>query len=104
MGVELEYGLTADWSLGVEAPFIDLHEAGSSRSGARDLAVSAKYRFRRHDMSGAQASAAVAAEVIPDTGDDGVADGATDTVLGLTCGHEGRRWYRWAAVRYRRNG
>ncbi|NIR30867.1 MAG: transporter, partial [Gammaproteobacteria bacterium] len=104
LGLELKYGLTADWSVAVEAPFVDLREAGASRSGPGDLAVSTKYRFWRDDMPGAQESAAVAAELITDTGDDEVADGATDTVLGLTYGYEGRRWYRWAAVRYRRNG
>ena len=43
-----------------------------------------------------------------DTADDdttpALGTGTTDTVVGLTYGYEGRKWYRWASVRYRRNG
>ena len=46
--------------------------------------------------------------MVTDTADDSgtpsLNKGTTDTVLGLTYGYEGRKWYRWASARYRFNG
>lgn len=105
-GLALKYGITADWTVGIEAPFLDLTEPGASRSGRGDLALSTKYRFWRNDLPGAQEATAVSLGlVLGGSGDDEVDnDGSTDAILGLSYGYEGRKWYRWAAVRYRLNG
>lgn len=101
----LKYGLTGDWVIGVEAPFIDLNIPGSSVSGQGDIAVSTKYRFWRNDQPGVQESAAASLATVFDTADKtALGGGATDVIAGLTYGYEGRKWYRWAALRYRRNG
>ncbi len=101
----LSYGLTADWALGIEQHFAEESAPGEERTGRGDLALMSKYRFWRRDMPGAQHAAAVALRVIfGGTGEREIAnEGATDAILGLSYGYEGRRWYRWAAARYRRN-
>ena len=42
-----------------------------------------------------------------DSGDENqtpaLGTGTTDTILGLTYGYEGRKWYRWSSLRYRLN-
>ena len=38
-----------------------------------------------------------------DTASNNLGTGTTDSILGLTYGYEGRKWYRWAAARYRFN-
>ncbi len=105
-GLALKYGITADWTVGIEAPYLDLTEPGASVSGRGDVALTTKYRFWRNDLPGAQEAAAVSLGVIlGGTGDEDVAhDESTDAILGLSYGYEGRKWYRWAAVRYRANG
>lgn len=104
--IELKYGLTADWVIGVEQHYVDESGPDEKRSGRGDLALASKYRFWRRDLPGVQEAAAVAVRAIfGGTGEDDVAnDGATDAILGLSYGYEGRSWYRWAAARYRRNG
>jgi hypothetical protein len=94
--------------VGLELPYTRLEHGHESSSGAGDLSLFTKYRFWRHDTLGAQESAAVLLKVITDTGDEHTAPalgtGTTDTILGLAYGYEGRKWYRWASARYRRNG
>lgn len=123
LALELAYGVTSDWSAGVELPYVraEGHDGGSS--GIGNAGAFTKYRFWRNDMLGAQESAAVFGKVIPPTGEvaghgghdvsvlgtkDGSAAGsgpeATDYVAGLAYGYEGLEWYRWAALRYRYNG
>lgn len=105
---ELGYGLTADWVAGAAFPVKRIEEHGEQTTGAGDLALFTKYRFRRHDTLGAQDSAALLVKGIFGTGDDtgepAVGTGSNDYVLGLTWGREGTKWYRWASVRYRVNG
>ena len=104
-GVAVKYGLTADWVVGIEAPFVDLRSPGGSMSGWGDVALSTKYRFWRDDRLGVQESAAFSLAAILDTAsEDDLGAGATDAITGLTYGYEGRKWYRWASLRYRRNG
>ncbi len=107
-GLELTYGLTGDWAAGVELPWVRHEEGGARASGLGDVALFTKYRFWRRDRLGSQESAAVLLRVLTDSGDDRadppLGSGSTDTVLGLTWGYEGRKWYRWASLRYRRNG
>ncbi len=108
LGLELVYGLTGDWAAGIELPYAWKDERNESASGAGDVSLFTKYRFWRQDTLGAQESAAVLLKVKTDTGDDNampaLGTGATDTILGLAYGYESLKWYRWAALRYRRNG
>jgi len=104
LALELTYGLTGDWSAGVGIPYIDQSNGSNSASGQGDLSVFTKYRFWREDGPGQQQSMAVALRLNTDTGDDAVSSGSTDGLLGLAYGYEGRRWYRWSALRYRFNG
>ncbi len=108
-GVELTYGLTGDWAAGVELPTGTNKDNGSvSASGRGDARLFTKYRFWRHDTLGTQESAAVSLKVKLDTGDTNttpaLGTGTTDTILGFAYGYESRKWYRWASIRYRRNG
>ncbi len=107
-GLEITYGLTGDWALGVDLPYAFKEDAISSSNGKSDVAVFTKYRFWRQDSLGLQESAAVFLKVITDTADSDKAPslnkGTTDSILGLTYGYEGRKWYRWASARYRSNG
>lgn len=108
LALEVAYGLTGDWALGVDLPYAFKEEGSESSHGKGDVAVFTKYRFWRKDSLALQESAAVLLKVITDTADsskDPALDkGATDTILGLTYGYEGRKWYRWASARYRFNG
>ena len=102
------YGLTGDWAVGVEVPHMRLDDGSANASGRGDIQLFTKVRFWRNDSLGAQESAAVLLKVKLDTAsnDAGIAlgTGTTDTILGLTYGYEGRKWYRWASIRYRLNG
>lgn len=108
LGLELTYGITGDWAAGIELPYAWKEEGSDESSGMGDIGLFTKYRFWRHDTLGAQESAAVLLKVIADTGDDkatpGLGTGSTDGILGLAYGYEGRKWYRWASLRYRING
>lgn len=106
--VEVSYGLTANGVLGLELPYVRKDNGVMSDSGLGDVTLFTKYRFWRKDTLGAQESAAVLFRVKPDTADDksitALGTGTTDTLAGLAYGYESRKWYRWASVRYRRNG
>ena len=108
LALEVKYGLTGDWAVGIDLPYTFKEEDGKSSNGTGDIAVFTKYRFWREDSLGLQESAAVLLKVITDTASDNktpsLDKGTTDTVLGLTYGYEGRKWYRWASARYRFNG
>lgn len=108
LATELVYGLTGDWAAGLELPWVDKKEAGEKSSGGGDITLFTKYRFWRQDTLGTQDSAALLLKVKLDTASDGgdpaLGTGTTDTILGLTYGHEGQKWYRWASMRYRHNG
>jgi hypothetical protein len=108
LALELTYGITGDWAAGIELPYTWKKDGPASASGTGDVSLFTKYRFWRHDTLGAQESAAVLLKLKTDTGDENatpaLGSGATDTILGLAYGYEGRKWYRWASLRYRRNG
>lgn len=108
LGLELMYGITGDWAAGIELPYAWKEEGSTNASGTGDVSLFTKYRFWRHDTLGAQESAAVLLKIKADTGDENstpaLGTGTTDTILGLAYGYEGRKWYRWTGLRYRRNG
>jgi len=107
-GLNITYGLTGDWAAGIELPYVDRKAGPASAGGRGDIELFSKYRFWRNDSLGAQESAAVLLRVKLDTANSGanpaLGTGTTDTILGLTYGFEGRKWYRWASIRYRSNG
>jgi hypothetical protein len=104
---EIEYGITADWTVEMQLPFLDKTESGRGSSGIGDMALRTRYRFWRLDSPGVQDSAAVLLQVKLATGDADsdprLGSGSTDVVGGLLYGHEGRRWYYNLAARYRLN-
>lgn len=108
LGWEMVYGITGDWAAGVELPYTWSEDGSERAHGTGDVSLFTKYRFWRRDTLGVQESAAVLLKVKTGTGDDDTAPalgtGTTDTLLGLAYGYEGLKWYRWASVRYRRNG
>ncbi len=99
--LELAYGLTSNWTARIELPYVD-RDSGSS--GISDMSIATKYRFWRRDSLGLQESSTVFLKIKPDTADNDRSSGTTDSILGLAYGYEGRKWYRWTAVRYRFNG
>ena len=103
LGIELTYGLTGDWAAGVVIPYEKHSSASGSTKGQGDLTLFTKYRFWRKDGPGLQQSMSIAAKLKTDTGNSDTGTGTTDGILGLTYGYEGRKWYRWTALRYRYN-
>ncbi len=105
--LELEYGLTADWTAEMELPFVDKDLNDSGSSGLGDIVLRSRYRFLRLDTPGVQRSAAILGQVKLPTGDDNstprLGSGSTDFVGGLLYGHESRRWYYNLAARVRLN-
>jgi hypothetical protein len=108
LALELTYGLTGDWAIGVDLPYVRKEEGAETSRGAGDLALFTKYRFWRRDSLGLQESASLALKVITDSANSNttppLGKGTTDTIVGLAYGYEGRKWYRWASLRYRFNG
>lgn len=108
LGVELTYGITGDWAIGAELPYEFKDSRSGNNEGFGDVTLFTKYRFWREDSLGLQRSASVLLKVVSDSassrGTPSIGNGATDTILGLTYGYEGRKWYHWASARYRFNG
>ncbi|GBE09321.1 hypothetical protein BMS3Bbin11_01676 [bacterium BMS3Bbin11] len=108
LALNLKYGITGDWAVGVDLPYVFKDKGYESSNGNGDFAIFTKYRFWRKDSLGLQESAAVLLKVLTDTASGNktpsLDKGTTDTILGLTYGYEGRKWYRWASARYRFNG
>ena len=106
--IQMTYGLTGDWAIGAELPYQFKDDGQDTSDGIGDLALFTKYRFWREDSLGLQDSAAVFMKVITDTGSNSktpsIGKGTTDTIVGITYGSEGRKWYKWASLRYRFNG
>ncbi len=106
------YGINADWTAGIELPWVFKENVSGQVNGLGDLRLFTKYRFWRKDSLGAQESMAALLKVKFDTSKQGTSatvkpalgTDATDVILGLTYGYESLTWYRWASVRYRRNG
>ncbi|WJW76430.1 hypothetical protein QVG61_04870 [Thiohalobacter sp. IOR34] len=108
LGLELVYGITGDWAAGIELPYAWKDEDSKKSAGPGDVTLFTKYRFWRRDSLGVQESAAMLLKLVTDTGNENAAPalgtGTTDALLGIAYGYESRQWYRWASLRYRRNG
>lgn len=100
MALELSYGVTGDWSIGADLPYVK----SENDQGVGDLNLFSKYRFWRSDSLGLQQSAAVLVKINLNNGEKDVSTNSTDGLIGLTYGYEGIKWYRWTSVRYRYNG
>ena len=105
--VEAEYGLTADWEIGIEVPYAWKKSNGLDANGLGDIVLDTKYQFWRRDLPGAQYKAAVFFKTKLPTGDDGgqprIGSGSTDVIGGLATGYESRRWYWFVSGVYRVN-
>lgn len=99
----IRYGVTGDWVVGAELPYVTNKFNQNSQVGLSNFVLLSKYRFWRKDSLGEQSSAAVLARINLDTSSSSVASNTTDALFGLTYGYESLKWYRWASVRYRIN-
>ncbi len=104
LSLEAVYGITGDWTIGIEIPYAIKNESSQSSSGLSDLQIFTKYRFWRKDTLGLQQSAAILLALNGQNGDHTttppLGNGAVDKMIGLTWGYEGIEKYRWASVRY----
>ena len=105
--VGAEYGLTADWEVGIEVPYAWKKSNGRDANGVGDIVLDTKYQFWKLDLPGAQYKAAAFVKAKLPTGDDGgqprIGSGSTDGIGGLAIGYESRRWYWFASGVYRAN-
>lgn len=113
--LNVAYGINANWTAGIELPWTFKENPHGQANGLGDLGLFTKYRFWRKDGLGVVDSMAALLKVKFDTSTRGanpvpsamkpaLGTGTTDVILGLTYGHESLKWYRWASIRYRRNG
>jgi len=104
LALELTYGLTGDWAAGVNIPYVDKSNSNvSARRDQDDLELFTKYRFWRKDGRGLQQSMSLAFKLKNNTAENNLGTDTTGGTVGLSCGYEGRKWYHWAALRYRIN-
>ncbi len=98
--VNIKYGITGDWVVGIALPYQTDNSAGIKNSGAGDITLSSKYRFWRKDRPGSQETAAILAKVKLNSAGKNNGTETTDTLLGFAYGFESLKWYRWASIRY----
>ncbi len=105
--LEAEYGITADWEIGIEIPYAWMEENGGDANGIGDIVLDTKYQFWKRDLPLAQYKAAAFLKTKLPTGDDDstprLGSGSTDVIAGLATGYESRRWYWFASGVYRGN-
>lgn len=105
--LEVEYGLTARWEIGIALPYVSQNEDGIKADGIGDFTFTTKYQFWRLDLPGAQYKAAGFVSVKAPTADSDagprLGSGSTDFIGGLATGYESRRWYWFASGGYRLN-
>jgi hypothetical protein len=105
LSLALKYGVTANWVVGVELPYMRQSSTLATASitgGLQDVILSSKYRFWRSDRRGVQESAAAFGKLKLNSGGQ-FSTGTTDALIGLAYGYESLKWYRWASMRYRFN-
>ncbi len=104
---EAEYGITADWEIGIEIPYAWKEENGGDAGGLGDIVLDTKYQFWKRDLPLAQYKAAAFLKTKLPTGDGGgqprIGSGSTDVIAGLAAGYESRRWYWFTSGVYRAN-
>ena len=107
MSLEAEYGITADWEIGIEIPYAWKEENGGDAGGLGDIVLDTKYQFWKRDLPLAQYKAAAFLKTKLPTGGSGgqprIGSGSTDVIAGLATGYESRRWYWFASGVYRAN-
>ncbi len=105
--LEGEYGITADWEIGIEIPYARKENGGGDAGGIGDIVLDTKYQFWKRDLPGAQYKAAAFLKTKLPTGDDEsqprLGSGSTDVIAGFATGYESRRWYWFASGVYRAN-
>ena len=110
--LEGEYGITADWQIGIEIPYARKRADGQDgdrqdADGIGDIVLDTKYQFWKRDLPGAQYKAAAFFQIKLPTGNDNtrprLGTGSTDFIAGLAAGYESRRWYWFASGAYRAN-
>ncbi|MFQ5708636.1 MAG: transporter [bacterium] len=101
---ELAYGITPDIVLTTALPYV--FADNERKAGFGDLVVRGKYRFLRLDVLNASTAFALHWGLKFPTGSrsEHRGSGTTDYFLGLSFGHEGRKNYAFADVRYQVNG
>ena len=105
--LEAEYGITADWEIGIEIPYAWKEENDGDAGGLGDIVLDTKYQFWKRDLPLAQYKAAAFLKTKLPTGGSGgqprIGSGSTDVIAGLATGYESRRWYWFASGVYRAN-
>jgi hypothetical protein len=105
LAYHLNYGVTADFTIGLVVPHFIKKEAGnSSSSGLGDLSLKAKYRFIRIDEPGATTGVALnIASKFPsgdETKEPALGSGSADFLAGLAVSREGLRHYFFSDITY----
>ncbi|NOX93292.1 MAG: transporter [Gammaproteobacteria bacterium] len=104
LAFQVAYGITGEWSAGIDVPYSSRNNGTDTSSGLSDLQAFTKYRFWREDSLGLQESAAVMLAINADNADEkadpALGNGATDVITGITYGYESIKSYRWASARY----
>lgn len=102
---ELLYGLREEVALTLKLPYLlEKKEGRETSSGFGDSVLRAKYQFYKKDSLGAQDKVTVLGGIKFPTGDEDksprLGTGSVDYLLGITAGHESRKWYYFGALRY----
>ncbi len=88
--LEAEYGVSANWQIGIEVPYAWRERTGLDANGPGDIVLRTKYQFWKRDLPGAQYKAAAFLDIKLPTGDDGsrprLGSGSTDVIAGLATG------------------
>ena len=105
VSVEAEYGITANWQIGIELPYVRRKSGGLGRAdGLGDITLDSKYQFWKRDIPGAQYKATALVRLkLPTGSDKGAAPlggGQAEVTMGLVTGYESRRWHWFASGVY----
>ncbi len=105
--LEMEYGVTPNWQIGLDVPYSWLSAGGLKSNGPGDVSLNTKYQFWKIDLPGAQYKAAGFLKVKLPSGKSkstpAPGSGSVDVTSGLSVGYESRRWYWFASAAYEAN-